>query len=152
MWFVLLQQGWQKLSVSINPSITHLIWISLTPTAYIIQITTTTARYNRKVYIWPPNTNMRYMKKIWHACVILFIIWELFSINFGIGGVVADPTSVAILRIIRIHLDVFITTNEFYTSSVWCCLWGRHFCTQVRKRSFQSALIFRWSPTRILRL
>ena len=78
-----------------------------------VTITTTTARNNREVCIWPPNTNIRYMKKIWHTCVILFIIWELLGINFTIGGVVVGTTPMAILRTIRLHLDVFTMTDEF---------------------------------------
>ena len=39
-----------------------------------------------------------------------------------------------------------------HASSIWRCLWGRHFRTQGLKRSFQSTSAFRWNPTKILQL
>ena len=54
-----------------------------------------------------------------------------------------DTTLVTNLRIIQLHLDVFTTTDKFTLHQFGVVRGEPHFRTQVRKRSFQSVLIFR---------
>ena len=93
-----------------------------------ITITATMARGDKEVYIHPPPpTPPTPIEGTWKESDILvlfhyivFIIWELSSINFGIEGVVAGTTPVTILRIIQLHLDVFTTTDKFTLHQISC--------------------------------
>ena len=51
---------------------------------------------------------------------------------------------------IRLHLDEFTTIVEFVLHQFGVVCGEQHFHIQIWKRSFQSTVTFKWSPTKIL--